>query len=127
MEAINPVRVQLFWDSEIARDAYGPYFTGTIRKSWTLPPNRIISHAKLVKKILKYRDMDPKLWNVRMKIRVSSTVNNDNDEVDGSDGDDVVSSQSASDNDNDPEEGEFHLPMNPKNPVNSVTENIVLQ
>ncbi|KAI5649591.1 hypothetical protein M9H77_35596 [Catharanthus roseus] len=36
MEAINPVRVQLFWDSKIARDAYGPYFTGTIRKSWTL-------------------------------------------------------------------------------------------
>ncbi|KAI5667874.1 hypothetical protein M9H77_17727 [Catharanthus roseus] len=35
MESINPVRVQLFWHSEIARDAYGPYFTGTIRKSWT--------------------------------------------------------------------------------------------
>ncbi|KAI5649313.1 hypothetical protein M9H77_35318 [Catharanthus roseus] len=32
MESINTVRVQLFWDSEIARDAYGPYFTGTIRK-----------------------------------------------------------------------------------------------
>ncbi|KAI5677702.1 hypothetical protein M9H77_08652 [Catharanthus roseus] len=33
MEAINPVRVMLFWDSEIARDVYSPYFTGTIRKS----------------------------------------------------------------------------------------------
>ncbi|KAI5678027.1 hypothetical protein M9H77_08977 [Catharanthus roseus] len=48
MEAINPVRVMLFWDSEIARDAYGPYFTGTIQKSWTLPTNRIISHAELI-------------------------------------------------------------------------------
>ncbi|KAI5663365.1 hypothetical protein M9H77_22688 [Catharanthus roseus] len=47
MEAINPVRVMLFWDSKIARDVYGPYFTGTIRKSWTLPTNRIISHAEL--------------------------------------------------------------------------------
>ncbi|KAI5661889.1 hypothetical protein M9H77_21212 [Catharanthus roseus] len=70
MESINPVRVQLFWDSEIARDAYGPYFTGTIRKSWTLPMNRIISHSDLVKKILKYRDMDPNLWSVRMMMRV---------------------------------------------------------
>ncbi|KAI5677738.1 hypothetical protein M9H77_08688 [Catharanthus roseus] len=34
-------------DSEISRDAYGPYFTGTIRKSWTLPTNRIISYAEL--------------------------------------------------------------------------------
>ncbi|KAI5656573.1 hypothetical protein M9H77_25366 [Catharanthus roseus] len=57
MEAINPVRVMLFWDSEIARDAYGPYFTGTIRKSWTLPKNRIISQAEL---------------NVRMTMRVPS-------------------------------------------------------
>ncbi|KAI5653686.1 hypothetical protein M9H77_30873 [Catharanthus roseus] len=51
-----------------------------------------------------------------------STVNNDDDEVDGSDGDDAVSSQSESDDDNDPEEGEFQTPVNP---VNSVTENIV--
>ncbi|KAI5673813.1 hypothetical protein M9H77_14177 [Catharanthus roseus] len=70
MEAINLVRVMLFWDSEIARDAYGPYFTGTIRKSWTLPMNRIISHAELVKKILKNRDIDPDFWNVRMAMRV---------------------------------------------------------
>ncbi|KAI5659126.1 hypothetical protein M9H77_27919 [Catharanthus roseus] len=72
MEAINPVRVQLFLDSEIARDAYGPYFTRTIRKSWTLPMNRIISYAELVKKILKYQDMDPNLWNVRMTMKVPS-------------------------------------------------------
>ncbi|KAI5678203.1 hypothetical protein M9H77_09153 [Catharanthus roseus] len=55
-----------------------------------------------------------------------SAVNNDNDEVDGSDGDDVVSSQSESDDDNDPE-GEFQTPLNPVNSVNSVTENIVPQ
>ncbi|KAI5683919.1 hypothetical protein M9H77_05147 [Catharanthus roseus] len=127
MESINPVRVMLFWDSEIARDAYGPYFTGTIRKSWTLPTNRTISRTELVRTILKYRDVDPNLWNVRMTMRVPSTVNNDDDEVDGSDGDDVVSSQSESDDDNDPEEGEFHPPLNPKNPVNLVTENIVQQ
>ncbi|KAI5673888.1 hypothetical protein M9H77_14252 [Catharanthus roseus] len=51
MEAINPVRVMLFWDYEIARDAYGPYFTGTVRKTWTLPTNRFISHTKLVHRI----------------------------------------------------------------------------
>ncbi|KAI5670976.1 hypothetical protein M9H77_11340 [Catharanthus roseus] len=49
-----------------------------------------------------------------------STVNNDDNEVDGSDGDDVVSSQSKSDDDNDPEEGEFQTPLNPVNPVNLV-------
>ncbi|KAI5675609.1 hypothetical protein M9H77_06559 [Catharanthus roseus] len=54
-----------------------------------------------------------------------STVNNDDDEVDGSDGDDAVSSQSESDEDNDPEEGEFPPPLNPENPVNLVIENIV--
>ncbi|KAI5654735.1 hypothetical protein M9H77_31922 [Catharanthus roseus] len=139
----------LFWDFEIAKDAYGPYFTGTIRKSWTLPTNRMILHDELIRKILKYRDMDPNLWNVRMTMRVPSyyevhqhimavtqmvsdepsmlysTVNNDDDEFDGSDGDDDVSSQSESDDDNDPKEGEFQTALNPINPVNSVTENIV--
>ncbi|KAI5657087.1 hypothetical protein M9H77_25880 [Catharanthus roseus] len=56
-----------------------------------------------------------------------TTVNNDDIEVDESDGDDVVSSQSESDNDNDPEEGELQTPLNPVNPVNPVTENIVPQ
>ncbi|KAI5672820.1 hypothetical protein M9H77_13184 [Catharanthus roseus] len=41
-----------------------------------------------------------------------STVNNDDDEVGGLDGDDVVSNQSESDDDNDPEEGEFQTPCN---------------
>ncbi|KAI5666589.1 hypothetical protein M9H77_16442 [Catharanthus roseus] len=146
IEAINPIRVMLFWDSKSARNAYGPYFIGTIRKSWTLPTSRIISHDELVRKILKYQDMDPNLWNVRMTMRVPSyyvvhpvtqmvfdepsmlynIVNNNDDEVDGSDGDDV-SSQFESDDDNDPEEGEFQTPLNPVNPVNPVTENIVPQ
>ncbi|KAI5653723.1 hypothetical protein M9H77_30910 [Catharanthus roseus] len=56
-----------------------------------------------------------------------STINNDDDEVDGSDRDDAVSSQSESDDDNNPEEGEFQTPLNPINPVNPVTENIVQQ
>ncbi|KAI5683478.1 hypothetical protein M9H77_04706 [Catharanthus roseus] len=126
----------LFWDFEIARDAYGPYFTGVVRKSWTLPTTRIISHNELVRKILKYRDMDPNLWIVRMTMRVPSyyevhpvinmvshelsmlytSVDNDDDEVDKSDGDDVVSSQSEPDDDNDPEEGELQNPLNLVNP-----------
>ncbi|KAI5667076.1 hypothetical protein M9H77_16929 [Catharanthus roseus] len=56
-----------------------------------------------------------------------STVNNDQDEVDGLDGDDDVSSQFESDDDNDSEEGEFQTPLNPVNLVNPVTENIVQQ
>ncbi|KAI5649135.1 hypothetical protein M9H77_35140 [Catharanthus roseus] len=47
MEAIHPVRVILFWGSKIARDVYGPYFTGVVRKSWTLPTTRMISHNEL--------------------------------------------------------------------------------
>ncbi|KAI5673138.1 hypothetical protein M9H77_13502 [Catharanthus roseus] len=47
MDTIHPVRVLLFWDSEIARDAYGPYFTGVVQKSWTLTTSRMISHAEL--------------------------------------------------------------------------------
>ncbi|KAI5648730.1 hypothetical protein M9H77_34735 [Catharanthus roseus] len=49
------------------------------------------------------------------------TINDDDDEIDQSDGDDVVSSQSESDNDNDPEEGELETL------VNCVTENTVSQ
>ncbi|KAI5666482.1 hypothetical protein M9H77_16335 [Catharanthus roseus] len=56
-----------------------------------------------------------------------STVNNDDDEVDGSDEDDAVSSQSELDDDNDPEEREFQTPLNLVNPINPVTENIVQQ
>ncbi|KAI5669676.1 hypothetical protein M9H77_19529 [Catharanthus roseus] len=50
METIHHVRVMLFWNSEIARDAYGPYFTGVVRKSWTLSTIRMISHNELVSK-----------------------------------------------------------------------------
>ncbi|KAI5658312.1 hypothetical protein M9H77_27105 [Catharanthus roseus] len=169
---------------------------------------RMISHDELVRKILKYLDMDPNLWNVRIIMRIPSyyevrrmfyfnlysmnndedmrylwtitphfakegihiliefehiqqqnilithdrnttilpehitaitqmvsdepsmlysTVNNDDDGVDGSDGDDAVSSQSELDNDNDLEEGEFQTPLNFVNTVNPVSENIVPQ
>ncbi|KAI5668029.1 hypothetical protein M9H77_17882 [Catharanthus roseus] len=137
MEEIHPVRVMLFWNSEIARDAYGPYFTRVVRKSWTLPTTRMISYNKLVRKILKYRDMDLNLWIVRMTMRVPSyyevhpvtqmASDDDDDEVDKSDEDDAISSQSESDDDNDPEEGELQTLLNPVNPVNPVTENVVPQ
>ncbi|KAI5677667.1 hypothetical protein M9H77_08617 [Catharanthus roseus] len=56
-----------------------------------------------------------------------SVVNKDDDEVDRSDGDDAVSSQSESDDDNEPEEGEFQTPINHVNPVNPVIEKTVQQ
>ncbi|KAI5672783.1 hypothetical protein M9H77_13147 [Catharanthus roseus] len=155
METIHPIRVMLFWDFEIARDAYGPYFTGVLWKSWTLPTTRMISHNKLVRKILKYRDMDPNLWitqhhsipithsrnTTNMTEHITAvtqmvsdgpsmlytTVNNDDDEVDESDGDDAVSSQYESHDDNDQEEGELQTLINPINLVNPITENIVPQ
>ncbi|KAI5664998.1 hypothetical protein M9H77_24321 [Catharanthus roseus] len=45
------------------------------------------------------------------------TVNNVDDEINQSDGDDVVSSQSESDDDNDPEEGELQPLVNLVNPL----------
>ncbi|KAI5654985.1 hypothetical protein M9H77_32172 [Catharanthus roseus] len=55
MDVIHPVRVVLFWDSEIARDAYGPYFTRLVKKSWTF--NQMVILAEL---------------SVRMTMRVPS-------------------------------------------------------
>ncbi|KAI5661344.1 hypothetical protein M9H77_20667 [Catharanthus roseus] len=52
------------------------------------------------------------------------TVNDDDDEIDQSDGDDVFSSLSELDDDNVPVEEELQTPINPVNPV---TENIVPQ
>ncbi|KAI5649202.1 hypothetical protein M9H77_35207 [Catharanthus roseus] len=109
MEAINPVRVMLFWDSEIAREVHGPYFTGTIRKSWTLPMNRIILHVELDRNTT---TLPEHITTVTQMVSdepfvLYITANNDDDEIDGLDEDDVVSSQSKSDDDNDPEEGEF--------------------
>ncbi|KAI5659644.1 hypothetical protein M9H77_28437 [Catharanthus roseus] len=54
-----------------------------------------------------------------------SAANNDDNEVDGSDGDEAVSNQSESDDDNEQEEGDFQTPINPVNPVNSINENTV--
>ncbi|KAI5649152.1 hypothetical protein M9H77_35157 [Catharanthus roseus] len=142
MEAINPIRGMLFWDSEIARDAYSPYFTGTIRKSWTLPMNRMISHAELVMRYL--WTIPPHLVKEGIHILIEfehiqqQNIPNTHDRnkrtlpehimiVDGSDGDDAVSSESVSDDDNNPKEGEFQTPVNPVNPVNPINENIVQQ
>ncbi|KAI5678467.1 hypothetical protein M9H77_09417 [Catharanthus roseus] len=49
--------------SRDARDAYGPYFTGVIQKSWTLQlkPNDIKCRT------------DPNLWSVRMMMRMPSS------------------------------------------------------
>ncbi|KAI5664068.1 hypothetical protein M9H77_23391 [Catharanthus roseus] len=46
-----------------------------------------------------------------------TTVNNEDNEVDQSNGDDDVSSQSESDDGNDPKEGELQTPVNHINPV----------
>ncbi|KAI5676420.1 hypothetical protein M9H77_07370 [Catharanthus roseus] len=151
MEAIHPVRVMLFWDSEIARDAYGPYFTGVMGKSWTLPTTQMISHNELVRKILKYRDMDPNLWIVRMTMRVPSyyevyqmfyfnlySMNNDEEmrylwiipPHHAKEGIHILvefEQIQQHNDDNDPEEGELQTPINPVNLVNPVTENIVPQ
>ncbi|KAI5664968.1 hypothetical protein M9H77_24291 [Catharanthus roseus] len=147
MKAIHPVRVMLFWDSGIVRDAYGPYFTGAVQKSWTLPTTQMISHNELVRKILKYQygsGFIPITQNINTKNMTEhtttvtqmvsnepsmlyTTVNDSDDDADQSDGDDTFSSQSESDNDNDPEEGKLQTPVNPVNPINSVTENIVPQ
>ncbi|KAI5669345.1 hypothetical protein M9H77_19198 [Catharanthus roseus] len=70
MDATHPIRVVLFWDSEHARDAYGPYFTGAAKKTWTF--TRIVTHDELVRKILKHQGMDRNLWQVRMTMRVPS-------------------------------------------------------
>ncbi|KAI5673776.1 hypothetical protein M9H77_14140 [Catharanthus roseus] len=70
MDAIHPVRVVLFWDSEHARDAYDPYFTGSAKKSWTF--NRMVTHDELVRKILKHRGMNQNLRRVQMTMRVPS-------------------------------------------------------
>ncbi|KAI5678761.1 hypothetical protein M9H77_09711 [Catharanthus roseus] len=140
MESINPIRVQLFWDSKIARDAYGPYFTKTIRKSSTLPTNRIISHSDLpieqqnipITHDMNTTSLPEHITAVTHMVSdepsmLYSAINNDDDEVDRSDGDNAVSSQFESDDDNEPEAGDFQTPINPINPVNPVTENTVQQ
>ncbi|KAI5673222.1 hypothetical protein M9H77_13586 [Catharanthus roseus] len=60
MDATHPVR----------GDAYGSYFTGLVQKTWTF--NRRVSHAELVRKILKHRDMDPNFWSIQITMRVPS-------------------------------------------------------
>ncbi|KAI5657084.1 hypothetical protein M9H77_25877 [Catharanthus roseus] len=136
MKAINPVRVMPFWDSETARNAYGPYFTRV-----TIPPHLAKEGIYILVEFEHIRQQNIPITHDRSTTTLPehitvitqmvsdepSTVNNDDDEVDGLDGDDVVSSQSESNDDKDPEEGEFQTPLNPVNPVNSVTENILAQ
>ncbi|KAI5665901.1 hypothetical protein M9H77_15754 [Catharanthus roseus] len=119
MEAIQHVRVMLFWDSEIARDAYGPYFTRVVRKSWMLPTTRMISHNELD---INTTNMTEHITAVTQIVSdelsmLYTTINDDDDEVDQSDGDDVVSHQSESDDDNNPKEGELQTLVNSVNPV----------
>ncbi|KAI5671462.1 hypothetical protein M9H77_11826 [Catharanthus roseus] len=66
--SLYPIRVVLFWDSKYARDAYGPYFTGAVKKTWTF--TRMVTHDQLVRKILKHQGMDPNLWRVLTTMRV---------------------------------------------------------
>ncbi|KAI5667570.1 hypothetical protein M9H77_17423 [Catharanthus roseus] len=68
MEAINPVRVILFWDFEIARSLF--YWNNSKKLDIANEPNYFT--CRTGKKILKYQDMDPNLWNVRMTMRVPS-------------------------------------------------------
>ncbi|KAI5668287.1 hypothetical protein M9H77_18140 [Catharanthus roseus] len=67
---IGQERIKKHMIMEHARDAYGPYFTGTTKKTWTF--TRMVTHNELVRKILKHQGMDPNLWRVRMTMRVPS-------------------------------------------------------
>ncbi|KAI5654419.1 hypothetical protein M9H77_31606 [Catharanthus roseus] len=122
MEAIYLVRVMLFWDYEITRDAYGPYFTGVVmdndekmRYLWTIPPylakkgmhilvefEQIHQHSIPITHDRNTTNMTEHITAVMQMVSdepsmLYTTVNDDDDEVDESDGDDVVSSQSESD------------------------------
>ncbi|KAI5666160.1 hypothetical protein M9H77_16013 [Catharanthus roseus] len=84
-------------------------------------PHQRISQASLSDEEERMDDMDGvQHYGFRHRVgkKTTSTVNNDDDEVDGSDGDDAVSTQSESDDDNDPEEGEFKTLLNPINSIN---------
>ncbi|KAI5677315.1 hypothetical protein M9H77_08265 [Catharanthus roseus] len=72
MDTTLPVRVVLFWDSEHARDAYGPYFIGVAKKTWTF--TQMVIHDQLIRKILKHQGMDLNLWRVRITMRIFSDV-----------------------------------------------------
>ncbi|KAI5671730.1 hypothetical protein M9H77_12094 [Catharanthus roseus] len=169
MESINPVRVMLFWDFEIARDLdianepnYITYRTGkenieipsygsqsleclndddgafVLRGAFRPIEGRIhilvefepiqqqnipSTHDGNTTTLPKHITALTQMVSDEPSI-LYSTVNNDDNEVDRLDGDDVVSSQSESDDDNDPEK-EFQTPLNLENPINPVTENIV--
>ncbi|KAI5667003.1 hypothetical protein M9H77_16856 [Catharanthus roseus] len=136
MEAIHPIRVMLFWDSEIARDAYGPYFTGVVmnndeemRYLWTIPPHQAKKgiHIRIEFEQIQQHSIpiihDRNTTNMTEHITpvtqivsdkpsiLYTNINNDNNKVDESDGDDVIYSQSESNDDNDPKERELQTPL----------------
>ncbi|KAI5677317.1 hypothetical protein M9H77_08267 [Catharanthus roseus] len=129
MDAIQPVKVLLFWDSEIARDAYRSYFTGVVQKDWTLSTNRMILHAELIQQqttsstqAINTTNMTKHVTTITQMVShepsmLYTTVNNDDAEIDHSDEDYVASSQSESNDNNDAEEEELQTPVIP------VTEN----
>ncbi|KAI5671008.1 hypothetical protein M9H77_11372 [Catharanthus roseus] len=126
-------------NTEIARDAYEPYFTRLVQKGWTLPTNRMISHAELSVHILvEFIQIQQQTISSTQVINITNmlghvtaithmvshessmlymTVTDDNAEIDHSDEDYVASSQYGSDDNNDAEEEELQTPIIP------VTEN----
>ncbi|KAI5653863.1 hypothetical protein M9H77_31050 [Catharanthus roseus] len=92
---------------------------------WTIPPHQAKEEIHILVKFEQIQQHSIPITNDRNTINITehiivvtqmvsdelsmlyTTVNNDDNEVDESDGDDAVSSQSESDNDNDPKEGEL--------------------
>ncbi|KAI5662495.1 hypothetical protein M9H77_21818 [Catharanthus roseus] len=126
MDAIHPVRVLLFWDSEIARDTYGPYFIGVVQKSWTLPTNRMISHTISSTQGINTINMTEHVTAITEMVShepsmLYTIVNDDDDEIDHSDEDYITSSQFESEDNNDAKGEELQSPVIP------VTENTMAQ
>ncbi|KAI5654816.1 hypothetical protein M9H77_32003 [Catharanthus roseus] len=140
MDEIYSVKVLLLWDSKIARDAYGPYFTRVVQKGWTLPTNRMISHAELegIHILVEFIQIQQQTISSTQAINTTnmtghvtaitqmvshepsmlySTITDEDAEIDYSDEDYVASTQSESDDNNDAEEEEFQTPIIP------ITEN----
>ncbi|KAI5663254.1 hypothetical protein M9H77_22577 [Catharanthus roseus] len=114
-QSTHPVRVVLFWDSDIARDVYGPYFTGLIQQQTVSITNdtNTINMTEHIKAITQMVSNEPSMFY--------PIVAGDEDENDHSDKEYAVSSESESDDNNDAEKEELQTP------VNLVTKNTVTQ
>ncbi|KAI5664585.1 hypothetical protein M9H77_23908 [Catharanthus roseus] len=75
IDATHPVRVILFYNSKHARGAFGHYFTGAAKNTWTF--TRMVTHVQLVRKIFKHQGMDPNQWHVQMTMRVPNISRED--------------------------------------------------